>query len=108
MVSRSSTRSIRALARSLEGVAVLDVLEDGDDSGDVALRRGDVILSVDEARTRTTLDYVLATSTPSKTRTVIVFRDGNELKLRLARGGKLRRPSLVRLVFELIVQRRHR
>jgi S1-C subfamily serine protease len=77
MLSRTQ---LNKLAESLEGIAVWGCLP-GSRAQRVGLRYGDVLLSVNGARTANVVDYVEARALRDDVVALVVFRDGVELTI---------------------------
>ena len=70
-------KSFFALAKALEGLPILGVLE-GTPAARAGVRYGDVLLSVNGVRTRTITDYVEAKNLRADGMNIVVFRSGTE------------------------------
>lgn len=106
-MSRVSLRSIKMLARSLGGLAVVDTLGVAERGQHGLLEQGDILLELDGVRTRTTLDFVNATSS-SLPMEGILLRDGKEVTLHLPGRRASATPSVVSFVLDRIASERRR
>lgn len=75
-----SSKAVFALAKALEGVPLLGVLE-GSPAARAGARYGDILLSVNGRRTRTVIEYVEAKNLRSDGMELTVFRGNAELRL---------------------------
>ncbi|MFO0674645.1 MAG: PDZ domain-containing protein [Polyangiaceae bacterium] len=77
-----STRDFERLAKALGGIPIWGCLP-GSASARAGVRYGDVLLSVNGVPTPTIDAYLAARQSTKSTLTVVVFRDGAELTLKL-------------------------
>ena len=100
-----SQKAIFELAAALGGIPVLGTLA-GSPAAQAGIRYGDVVLAVNNRRTRTMFDYLEAKALRSDGMEVIVFRSGEERVERLEYSSETpRSPDGALLLAELIGMR---
>lgn len=102
-----STRDFERLAKTLGGIPIWGCLP-GSASAKAGVRYGDILLSVNGMPTPTIDAYIAARQSDKPTLTVVVFRDGVELtlKLRLPRRAKAEAVAAVEEMARQVVEGR--